>query len=200
MKRVSRARRCSGRPKAAADRRRSAVRGCLMRDKRFVAAHRGGLLPLADHRLLAAWAADCAEQLLPLFERYSRDPRPRQCVEVGRAWARGEVRTGVAQRAAVAAHAAARESKNEVAIAVARAAGHAVATAHAADHSLGVLIYGAKALEAAGRASHDEQVQQLAKLPTRLRTLIASAMEVRWTPFVGQSGERASRNPRQGQR
>lgn len=152
-----------------------------MRDKRFVAAHRGGPLPLADHRLLAAWAADCAEQLLPLLERHSRDVRPRQAIEVGRAWARGEVRTGVAQRAAIAAHLAARECTNEVAIAVARAAGHAVATAHAADHSLGVLIYGAKAITAAGGVSHDEQVRQLAKLPNKLRTLIASAMEKRRT-------------------
>ena len=150
-----------------------------MRDKRFVAAHRGGSLPLADHRVLAAWAADCAERLLPLFELHSRDVRPRQAIEVGRAWARGEVRTGVAQRAAVAAHAAARESTNEVAVAVARAAGHAVATAHFADHSLGVLIYGAKAVEDSGGASHDEQLRQLAQLPKRLRTLVASAMEQR---------------------
>ena len=44
-----------------------------MRDIRIVAAHRGGLLPLSDHHLLAAWAADSAEPLLPLFERHSRD-------------------------------------------------------------------------------------------------------------------------------
>jgi hypothetical protein len=68
-----------------------------------------------------------------------------------------------------------------VAVAVARAAGHAVATAHCADHSLGVLIYGAKAAEAAGNASHDEQVRQLSKLPNRLRTLITSAMQQRRT-------------------
>jgi hypothetical protein len=150
-----------------------------MRDKRFVAAHRGGLLPLADHQLLAAWAADCAEHLLPLFERFSSDGRPRQAIEVGRAWARGEVRTGVAQRAAVAAHAAARCEKHEVAVAVARAAGHAVATAHAADHSVGVLIYGAKAVTAAGGSAEDEQAWHLARLPSRLRTLVISAMRKR---------------------
>ena len=51
-----------------------------MRDKRFVAAHRGGPLVLAEHRLLAAWAADCAEHLLPLLELRSTDGRPRQAV------------------------------------------------------------------------------------------------------------------------
>jgi hypothetical protein len=156
-----------------------------MRDRRFVAAHRGGPLPLADHRLLAAWAADCAEHLLPLFEQHSADDRPRQAVEVGRAWARGEVKTGAAQRAAVAAHAAAREATNAVAVAVARAAGHAVATAHAADHSLGPLIYGAIAVEAAGGVAATERAWQLARLPHRLRTLVISAMERRRTRSHG---------------
>ena len=150
-----------------------------MRDRRFVAAHRGGPLPMADHRILAAWAADCVEHLLPLLEDRSADSRPRQAVEVGRAWARGEVATGVAQRAAVAAHAAARASTNAAVVAVARAAGHAVATAHAADHSLGVLIYGAKAVEAAGASAAEELAWQLAQLPERLRPLVVSAMEQR---------------------
>src|SRR5688500_4191886 len=105
-----------------------------MRDPRFVAAHRGGPLDLASHRLLAAWAAGCAEHLLPLFEAHSSDERPRRAVETGRAWSRGEVPVGAAQKAAVGAHAAARAVTDPAAVAAARAAGHAVATAHAADH------------------------------------------------------------------
>lgn len=72
-----------------------------------------------------------------------------------RAWARGEVKTGVARRAAVAAHVPAREATDEAA--VARAAGHAVETARAADHSLGPVIYGAKAVRAAGGSADDER-------------------------------------------
>src|SRR3954469_12188461 len=98
-----------------------------MRDRRFVAVHRGGPLDLARHRLLAMWAADCAEHVLPLFENCSSDDRPRRAIETARAWARGEVRVGAAQKAAVAAHAAAREATDKGAIAVARAAGHAAA-------------------------------------------------------------------------
>ena len=90
-------------------------RRATMRDKRFVAAHRGGPLTLPEHRLLAAWAADCAEHLLPLFELHSWDSRPRLAIEVGRAWVRGELKTGAAQRAAVAAHAAAREATDTAA-------------------------------------------------------------------------------------
>lgn len=94
-----------------------------MRDKRFVAAHCGGPLRLSEYRLLAAWAADCAEHLLPIFELHSSDDRPRLAIGIGRAWVRGEVKTGVAQRAALAAHAAAREAADDAAVSVARAAG-----------------------------------------------------------------------------
>lgn len=143
----------------------------------FVAAHRGGPLALAEHRLLATWAVDCAERLLPLFERYSSDLRPRQAIEVGRSWIRGEVKTGVAQRAAVAAHAVARETTDTAAVAVARAAGHAVATAHFADHCLGPVIYGARAVDAAGMSADEEWAWQLARLPDAARTLVISALE-----------------------
>src|SRR5881394_2649753 len=117
-----------------------------MRDRRFVAVHRGGPLDKAKHRLLAVWAADCAERVLSLFEECTADDRTRRAIETARAWARGEVSGGTAQKAAVRAHAAAREMTSKSAIAAARAAGHAVATAHMADHSLGAVIYALKAL------------------------------------------------------
>src|SRR5439155_15594666 len=98
-----------------------------MRDRRFVAVHRGGPLDVAKHRLLAAWAADCAQHVLPIFQQCSSDERPERAVEIARAWARGEVSVGDARKAAVAAHAAARAMTSKPAIAAARAAGHAVA-------------------------------------------------------------------------
>src|SRR4051812_38266872 len=108
-----------------------------MRDRRFIAVHRGGPLPRTEHYLLSVWAADCAEHVLPLFTAHSPDDRPRQAIETAREWAKGGIRVGVAQKAAVASHAAAREATDPSAIAVARAAGHAAATAHFAEHSLG---------------------------------------------------------------
>src|SRR5438045_2386170 len=65
-----------------------------MRDPRFVAVHRGGPLDVAKHRLLAAWAAECAEHVLLLFEECSSDDRPQRAVEMAKAWARGEVSVG----------------------------------------------------------------------------------------------------------
>jgi len=63
------------------------------------------------------------------------------------------------------------------AIAAARAAGHAVATAHMADHSLGPVIYGQKAIEAAGGSIDLERVWQLEHLPKEVRELVVSALK-----------------------
>ena len=64
-----------------------------IRDPRFITIRRGGTLRDDDHRLLAIWAADCAEHVLPFFEtERPGDDRPRQAIELGRAWARGEDR------------------------------------------------------------------------------------------------------------
>ena len=74
-----------------------------VRDPRFITVRRGGGLRDEDHRLLALWAADCAQHVLHHFEQARPgDDRPRRAIELGRAWARGEVSWWDA-RAAVAA-------------------------------------------------------------------------------------------------
>jgi Imm-5 like putative immunity protein len=145
-----------------------------MRDRRFIAVHRGGLLDVAKHRLLASWAADSAEHVLSLFEQHSSDDRPRRAIDTARAWARGEVPVGVAQKAAVAAHAAARAVTSPSACAAARAAGHAVATVHMADHCLGAPMYALKAVEATGTSADEERAWQLEQVPDEVRELILS--------------------------
>ena len=63
------------------------------------------MLDERDHGSLVPWATDCAEHVLPYFEEgYPKDDRPRNAVEAGRAWARGEIPTGEARAAALAAH------------------------------------------------------------------------------------------------
>ena len=156
----------------------------MARDRRFVALHRGGSLDLASHRLLANWAADCAEHVLPLFTRtYPDDERPRLAIEATRAWALGEITVGQAREAAFRAHAAAREASDEVARAAARAAGQAVSTAHMADHSLGPAYYAVRAVklaapaqdaQAAGVREHQWQREHL---PEAVRGLVVSALD-----------------------
>ncbi len=159
-----------------------------MRDRRFVAAHRGGPLDREDHALLARWAADCAERVLPLFARTSDDSRPKRAIEVGRAWAKGEVRTGAAMKTSVAAHAAARQVADKAAIAAARAAGQAVASAHFADHSMGALLYALKAMDVAVLPWKAEMKLRLARLPVRLRRIVAAGVKLRLKPLgVGRS-------------
>ena len=148
-----------------------------MRDRRFVAVHRGGPLDLGKHRLLVAWAGDCAEHVLSLFTECSSDNRPQRAVEMAKTWARGEVPVGDARKAAVGAHAAAREVTSKSASAVARAAGHAVATAHMADHCLGASAYALKAVEATGASAADERAWQVEQLPDEVGGLIVSALK-----------------------
>jgi hypothetical protein len=79
------------------------------RDPRLITMRRGGTLTDEHHRLLAEWAALCAEHVLHLFEQEQpRDTRPRDAIDIGRSWIRGEVRMRDAHRAAFAANAAAR--------------------------------------------------------------------------------------------
>ena len=116
-----------------------------------------------DQRLLATWAADCAESVLPFFEKaYPQDGRPRKAIEACRTW----VRTGVFKMAEIrgaslAAHAAARAAKeNDAACFAARAAGQAVATAHVPQHAFGGAYYALKAIAAADPAHAEVKVTQ----------------------------------------
>ena len=149
-----------------------------MRDKRFVAEHRGGPLKREQHYQLMKWACDCAEHVLPLFGE-NIDERLTDALRVAKAWAQGDASVGEARKASVAAHAAARESSDPAAIAVARSVGHAVATAHMADHSLGPAWYALKAVKAAGKSVDAERIWQDGRLPQEIRELVLSARKSR---------------------
>ncbi len=122
-----------------------------------------------DQKLLALWAASCAEHVLSFFEKHRpKDDRPRKAIEAGRAWARGEIKVGAARNAALAAHAAARVVDHPSARAAARAAGHAAATAHVAGHARHAAAYAVAAVNGADK----ERDGQVRRLPKRLRSLV----------------------------
>jgi hypothetical protein len=128
-----------------------------VRDPRFITIRRGGTLTDADHRLLALWAAACAEHVLPLFASVQpADPRPRQAIEQTRAWARGEVRMSQARAAAGHANAAAR-ALSGAARHAAYSAGQAAAVAHVAAHELGAAAYAIRAARAAAPGGEGER-------------------------------------------
>ena len=149
------------------------------RDPRFITIRRGGTLTDSDHRLLALWAAACAEHVLHLFESVQpSDPRPRQAIEQTRAWARGEIKMSEARAAGGHAMAAARQLSGAARHA-AFAAGQAAAVGHVAAHELGAAAYAIKA-ERAAAAPEDEREAagrlecqwQRAQLPHEIQDLV----------------------------
>jgi hypothetical protein len=127
------------------DIRKSAVK-ILHKPKSTLIGHQGWK---AEQKILALWAADCAEHVLPFFEKkYPKDERPRKAIEACREWvATGVFKMADVRNASLDAHAAAREAKEEDAIAAARSAGHAVATAHVPTHAFGAAVYAMYAVE-----------------------------------------------------
>jgi hypothetical protein len=156
-----------------------------IRDPRFVTVRRGGSLQVDDHHLLAMWAADCAEHALHHFENARpRDGRPRRAIDLGRAWARGEITMTEARSAGGHANAAARELSGAARHA-AYAAGQAALVAHVAAHELGAAAYAIRAAQAAAHGGDAEEAGrrecrwQRAQLPHGVRDLVLDDERVR---------------------
>jgi hypothetical protein len=138
-----------------------------------------------DRRIVAVWAADCAERVLGLFEiEASRDSRPRDAIARLRAFARGELGVGEARRR-FAAHAAAREVSAPAAVAAARAAGQAASIPHMGAHALGAAAYAAKA---AGLAAPDRPEAVSEEIRWQLGRMSAAVRAaLRQLPPVGEN-------------
>ncbi|WP_338425611.1 putative immunity protein [Sphingopyxis kveilinensis] len=97
-------------------------------------------LSLSDRRLVAEWAAACADRVLWLFETVCPDDdRPRTAIVRAQAFAAGELAAaaGIRQRFGGGGIAA----KSPAATAAARAAGQASAVCHMGTHALGAAAY-----------------------------------------------------------
>ncbi len=162
-------------------------------DPRLVTVRRGGTLTDADHHLLALWAASCAEHVLDAFESVCPDDlRPREAVEAGRAWVRGELPMMRARAAGGHAMGAARELRGAPRWA-AYAAGQAACVAHVAAHDLGAAAYAIKAARAAAPPGEQEVAGRLecrwqrAQLPDEVRDLVLDDQRLRnelcWSVF-----------------
>jgi immunity protein 5 of polymorphic toxin system len=156
-----------------------------IRDPRFITVRRGGTLQDDDHHLLAIWAADCAEHVLHLFEEARpKDGRPRRAIDLGRAWARGEIPWAEARTAAGHANAAARDLRGAARHA-AYAAGQAAAVGHVAAHELGAAAYAIRAAQAAAPEDERETARraecqwQRAQLPDEICELVLDDQRLR---------------------
>ncbi|VXB42739.1 GrpB family protein [Plantibacter sp. T3] len=133
----------------------------------------------ADRRLVASWAADCAERVLPLFEAEAPDDdRPRDAIARARAYASDELDTAGEIRRRFVANRASQVVSSPAAKAAAWSAGQAAGVAHMGAHALGAAAYAAKAAElhqaGAGTAEIAWQLEHLSDpARTALRLLPA---------------------------
>lgn len=140
----------------------------------------------ADRRIVALWAADCAERVLSVFEAEApADTGPRDAIARARAFGRGELEVAEEIRRRFAGGAAEREVSSGALEAAARAAGQAAAIPHMGAHALGAAAYAAKAvgLAAADRpeAVSEEIRWQLGIMSEEVRTAL------RQLPPVGEN-------------
>ena len=140
----------------------------------------------SDRRIVASWAADCAERVLWVFEAEApQDRRPWDAIARTRAFARGELDVAGEIRRRFVGGGAARDVKAPAAAAAARAAGQAAAVAHMGAHALGAAAYAAKA---AGLAAPDQQVAVAQEIRWQLSHMSASVKAaLRLLPPLGEN-------------
>jgi hypothetical protein len=131
----------------------------------------------ADRRLVAAWAADCAEHVLGLFESEApTDDRPRDAIARTRAFSRGEVDAASEIRRRFVAGRAVRSASSPAAVAAARAAGQASGVAHMGAHALGAAAYAARAVGLANpdrpTSGREEIAWQLEQMDAGVRSAL----------------------------
>jgi hypothetical protein len=140
----------------------------------------------AERRIVAVWAADCAERVLGLFEAEPpADTRPRDAIARTRAFSRGELDVAEEIRRRFVGGGSAREAGSPAAAAAARAAGQAAAVVHMGAHALGAAAYAAKAVGLAApdrpETVTDEIERQLSSVSAEARTAL------RQLPPVGEN-------------
>ena len=138
-----------------------------------------------DRRAVAAWAADCAEHVLAIFETDAPDDgRPRALVARTRAFARGELSTAGEIRRRFAGGVGSGDVTAPAAAAAARAAGQAAAVCHMGAHALGAAAYAARA---AGLADPDRPEAVEEEIRWQLDHMSAEVRDaLRTLPPVGQ--------------
>ena len=128
----------------------------------------------AERRIVADWAADCAEHVLPIFEAEApADDRARDGIARARAFARGELDAAGEIRRRFVAGRAAHSAATAAGASAARSAAQAAGVAHMGAHALGAAAYAARAVGLAEPdrpgVVADEVAWQLARLPADAR-------------------------------
>lgn len=115
-----------------------------------------------ERRALAAWAAGCAERVLPLFEAEAADGRIRAAIEHTYAFSRNSRGAAGSEQVLGGALRAGAAAASPAGLAAARAAAQAAAVPRLTDHALGAAAYAAQAAGLAlglGSEAVDDEVR-----------------------------------------
>lgn len=105
------------------------------------------LIKVSNRRAVVMRAFDCATFTLNEFEsKYPQETRPRKCLEMSMAWAKGEIKMPTAKRFILECHAVRKDLDDLEFNLLAQAIAHAASTVHAKTHALGLAIYELTAL------------------------------------------------------
>jgi hypothetical protein len=146
-----------------------------MRDKKWVLEHRGGSLKIEQQKQLMKWAIDCVNHLLPLLNSNINE-KIINAINIGNNWIIGKAKTVDAINCSREIIKYVRTLDNKLEIAITRAAGHAVATAHMADHSMGPVYYGSKAIKINGGIIETEINWQIEQIPNEIKELVLEGL------------------------
>jgi hypothetical protein len=147
-----------------------------MRDKKWVLEHRGGTLKIEQQKQLIKWAIDCVNHLLPLLNNNINE-KIINAINIGNNWIIGKAKTGDALKISREIIKYVKSLDNELEIVITRAAGHAVATAHMADHCMGAVYYGIKAIEINGGSIDSEINWQIKHIPNDMKELVLNGLK-----------------------
>jgi hypothetical protein len=146
-----------------------------MRDKNWIAEHRGGILKKEQHKGLMKWSIACVNHLLPLLNNNINE-KIMNAINVGNNWVNENAKTGEAIKASREILKYVRTLDNKLEVAITRAAGHAVATAHMADHSMGPVKYGLEAIKIIGESVELELEWQIKHIPNELKEIVLEGL------------------------
>jgi hypothetical protein len=147
-----------------------------MRDKKWVLEHRGGYLNNEQQKELMKWDINCVNHLLPLLNNNINE-KIKDAINIGNNWIIGKVKTIDAINKSREIVKYVKTLNNEIEIAITRAAGHALATAHMADHSMGPVFYGLRAIKITGGSIESEINWQIEQIPKDVKNLILEGLK-----------------------
>jgi hypothetical protein len=149
-----------------------------MRDKNWILEHRGGYLNKERQKQLMKWAINCVNHLLPLLNSNINE-KIMDAINIGNNWIIEKAKTIDAINKSREIINYVKTLNNEPEIAITRAAGHAVATAHMADHSMGAVYYGLKAIKITGGSIESEINWQIKHIPNEIKELVLERLKDR---------------------